>query len=181
MEPQCNRAKPEKKHQQQWLMVETLLCTAESARERRGKDHFFWKRTSSGKESRASCQGTTLHFLDMRRRQERGGEGNSAVRASAGPPGTPLPGGRKSMWFLSYLWQCLSTASNIDIQWAAKRRKKADTEDENASTPLPLPSHLFIEPAPVRLCAHVSIHKPMHTPLSAIVTMGRCSPIDAAR
>lgn len=60
------------------------------------------------------------------------------MRASAGPPGTPLPEGGKSMWFLSYLWEGWSTASKTDIQLAAKREKRANAEDENALTPLPL-------------------------------------------
>lgn len=90
------------------------------------------------------------------------------MRASAGPPGTPLPGGRKSMWFLSYLREGLSTASNTDIQRAARRRKKADTEDENASTQLPLSSHLFIKTSTGgNTCAHASLRKPMHIRLSA--------------
>lgn len=91
----------------------------------KGKRPLLWKCTPSGKESRASCQGTTFHFPDMKLRQERGG--SCEVHASAGPPGTPLPGGRKSMWFLSYLWEGWSTASNTDIWWAAKRREKKQT------------------------------------------------------
>lgn len=107
----------------------------------KGKRPLLLKRTPSGRESRASCQGTTFHFPDMRLRQERGGRGGE-VRASAGPPGTPLPGGGKSMWFLSYLWEGWSTASNTDIQCAAKSKKRANTKDENALTPLPT-AHLI--------------------------------------
>lgn len=82
----------------------------------KGKRPLLLKRTPSGIESRASCQGTTFHFPDMRLRQEKGGGGGYRVRASAGPPGTPLPGGGKSMWFLSYLWEGWSAAANTDIQ-----------------------------------------------------------------
>lgn len=88
----------------------------------KGKRPLLFKCTPSGRESRASCQGSTFHFPDMRLRQERGdGGGGCWVCASAGPPGTPLPGGTKSMWFLSYLWEGWSTASNTDIQWASKK------------------------------------------------------------
>lgn len=41
----------------------------------KGKRPLLLKRTPSGRESRASCQGTTFHFPDMRLRQERGGGG----------------------------------------------------------------------------------------------------------
>lgn len=68
------------------------------------KRPLLLKRTLSGSESRAGCQGTTFHFPDMRLRQGGGEEGGGWPRASAAPPGTPLPGGGKSMWFLSYLW-----------------------------------------------------------------------------
>lgn len=152
---------------------------------KKGKDHFLLKRTTSGKESRARCQGSTFHFPDMRLGQEE--EGSSEVRASAAPPGTPLPGGRKSMWFLSYLWEGVSPASTTDLQRAAERRKKADAEDENALTPLPLPSHGFSEAAPANMCARVSLRKPKHTRLSAGVRrhvpqqpVGRCRETSAA-
>lgn len=76
------------------------------------------------------------------------------------------------MWFLSYLREGSSTASNTDIQRAAKRRKKADAEDENAPTQLPLPSHFFIEAAPVNMCnacvhTRANAHTHTHTSLSA--------------
>jgi len=103
-----------------------LLCNIDAKRtwDKKGKDHFSCSALLLA-ESRASCQGTTFHFSDMRLRQERGGRGGGEgwVRASAGPPGTPLPGGGKSMWFLSYLWAGESTASNAHSQWAAKREK----------------------------------------------------------
>lgn len=41
----------------------------------KGKRPLLLKRAPSGRESRASCQGTTFHFPDMRLRQERGGGG----------------------------------------------------------------------------------------------------------
>lgn len=71
------------------------------------------------------------------------------------------------MWFLSYLWEGLSAASNTDIQRAAERRKKADSEDESACAHLPLRSHLFIEPGLANMRAHVSGRKQTHTPLGA--------------
>lgn len=67
------------------------------------------------------------------------------------------------MWFLSYLREGSSTASNADIQRAAKRRKKADAEDENAPTRLPPRSHFFIEH--VHACVHAQANA--HTRLSA--------------
>lgn len=92
-------------------------CTCEEKR----KIPLLLQRTPSGCKSRASCQGTTFHFTDMRLRQERGGEGEVMgdccwVRASAGPPGSPLPGGGKSMCFLSYRHEGWSAASKTDIQ-----------------------------------------------------------------
>lgn len=123
------------------------------------------KRTTSGKESRASCQGTTFHFPDMRLRQEGVVVGGGVARCVRQQVrlGLPLPGGRKSMWFLSYLREGSSTASNADIQRAAKRRKKADAEDENAPTRLPPRSHFFIEH--VHACVHTQANT--HTCLSA--------------
>lgn len=165
-------------------MAETLLCCnaqMKNAHERKREETTFsWSALLLAKSQGQAAKVLLFTFLTWG--WGRKGEGSSEVRASAGPPGTPLPGGRKSMWFLSYLWEGLSTASNTDIQWAAKRRKKADTEDENALTRLPLRSHLFIEPAPVSMCAHVSIRRRMHTRLSASARrhipqqpMARCS------
>lgn len=41
----------------------------------KGKRPLLFKCTPSGRESRASCQGSTFHFTDMRLRQERGDGG----------------------------------------------------------------------------------------------------------
>lgn len=131
----------------------------------REKTTFSWSALLLAKSQGQAAKVLLFTFLTWG--WGRKGEGSSEVRASAGPPGTPLPGGRKSMWFLSYLWEGLSTASNTDIQWAAERRKKADSEDENAWTQLPPRSHLFIEPATVNMCANVSIRKPTHKRLDA--------------
>lgn len=111
----------------------------------KGKRPLLLKHTPSGRESRASCQGTTFHFPDMRLRQEREEEGGCCgVRASAGPPGTPLPGGGKSMWFLSYLWEGWSTAANTDFQWAREEGRKERTPKMKTLWLLSLCSpHLF--------------------------------------
>lgn len=145
-----------RRDQQQWLMaamlserdVPLLQRTDEKCTwEKKGKDHFSWSALLLANSQGQAAKVLLFTFLTWG--WGRKGEGRSEVRASAGPPGTPLPGGRKSMWFLSYLWEGLSAASNADIQWAAKRRKKADTEDENALTRLPqLRSRLFIQPPP---------------------------------
>lgn len=79
------------------------------------------------------------------------------------------------MWFLSYLREGLSTASNTDIQRAARRRKKADTEDENASTQLPLPSHLFIKTS-----AGEHLRARVYAQVSAHTFKCKCSSINAA-
>lgn len=143
----------------------------------KGKRPLLLKHTPSGRESRASCQGTTFHFPDMRLKQERGGrrrKGGCGVRASAGPLGTPLPGGGKSMWFLSYLWEGWSTASNTGIQWVAKGEKKERTLKMKTLLLVSHSSpHLFIKSVPVKLamrvwiCRWTDTHTRTQTPRSA--------------
>lgn len=90
--------------------------------EKRGKDHFSSSALLLAESQGQAAKVVLFTFLTWGwGRKEGMGGGGCWVRASAGPPGTPLPGGTKSMWFLSYLWEGWSTASNTDIQWASKK------------------------------------------------------------
>lgn len=124
--------------------------------EKKGKDHFSWSTLLLAKSQGQTAKVLLFTFLTWG--WGRKGEGSCEVRASAGPPGTPLPGGRKSMWFLSYRWEAWSTASNTDIQWAAKRNKKANVERENALTPLPLLPHLYERVVSVHMQVNAHAH-----------------------
>lgn len=93
--------------------------------EKKGKDHFSRSALLLAGSQGQAAKVLLFTFLTWGwgRKGREEGEGRG-VRASAGPPGTPLPGGGKSMWFLSYLWEGWSTASNADIQCTAEGEKK---------------------------------------------------------
>lgn len=183
-ELECNRTQPEMKHpflksssneakrrdQQQWLMaamlserdVPLLQRTDEKCTwEKKGKDHFSWSALLLANSQGQAAKVLLFTFLTWG--WGRKGEGRSEVRASAGPPGTPLPGGRKSMWFLSYLWEGLSAASK---RWHSVS-SKAEEESRHwrwkrfDSTPTAAISFTHSTIA-ASTCAHVPICRRRH-------------------
>lgn len=102
--------------------------------EKKGKDHFSSSALLLAESQGQAAKVVLFTFLTWGwGRKEGMGGGGCWVRASAGPPGTPLPGGTKSMWFLSYLWEGWSTASNTDIQWASKKSEHWEWKHFNSS------------------------------------------------
>ena len=108
--------------------------------------HSFWQRVK-GKLPR--------YYFSLSRHEAEAGKGRGFAARCVRQQvrlGLPCQEVGRACGFLSYLWEGWSTAAKTDIQWAAKRKERANTEDENASTALPLLTS-FIH----SVCAHESI------------------------
>lgn len=131
----------------------------------KGKRPLLSKRTPSGRESRASCQGTTFHFPDMRLRQK--GEGGGG-----GPRGACVS---RSAWdSLARRWEehVVLILSMGGLEHGVQRwhsvhgrggEERGSAGDENALTPLPLLTSFIHwawagEPECVCVCLQVDTH-----------------------